>query len=71
MVEEVRTGRRSLAFASMRKVPAARDFDSIAGILLSNAQSDGGDGMKVLLADAKNAQPKGLASAFDQSAWNT
>jgi hypothetical protein len=29
----------------MRKVPAAKDFDSIARTLLSNAQSDGGDGL--------------------------
>jgi hypothetical protein len=42
VVEEVRTGRKTLALVSVRKYPAARDFDSIAGTLLSNAQSDGG-----------------------------
>jgi hypothetical protein len=45
VVEEVRTGRKTLALASLRKVPAAKDFDSIARTLLSNAQSDGGDGL--------------------------
>ena len=44
VVEEVRVGRKALALASVRKVPAAKDFDSIARTLLSNAQSDGGDG---------------------------
>ena len=44
VVEEVRVGRKALALASVRKLPAAKDFDSIARTLLSNAQSDGGDG---------------------------
>jgi len=48
LVEEVRTGRRTLALTSLRKVPAARDFDSIARTLLSNAQSDGGDTLIVV-----------------------
>jgi hypothetical protein len=42
-LEEVRTGRKELAAVSMRKYPAAKDFDSIAGTLPSNARSDGGD----------------------------
>jgi len=42
-LEEVRTGRKALATVSMRKYPAARDFDAIAGTLPSNARSDGGN----------------------------
>jgi lipid A disaccharide synthetase len=42
-LEEARTGRRVLATVSMRKYPAARDFDAIAGTLPSNARSDGGN----------------------------
>ncbi|MDR3158604.1 MAG: hypothetical protein LBU11_06265 [Zoogloeaceae bacterium] len=45
VVEEVRTGRRTLALASIRKAPAAKDFDSVARTLLSNAQSDGGNAL--------------------------
>jgi lipid-A-disaccharide synthase len=43
LLEEVRTGRKALATLSMRKYPAARDFDAIAGTLPSNARSDGGN----------------------------
>ena len=42
-LEEVRTGKKELAAVSMRKYPAAKDFDSIAGTLPSNARSDGGE----------------------------
>ena len=42
MIEEVRVGKRTLALSSMRKVPAAKDYDSIAQTLLSNAQRDDG-----------------------------
>ncbi|MDR0578750.1 MAG: hypothetical protein LBI87_14765, partial [Candidatus Accumulibacter sp.] len=45
VAEEVRTGRKTLALASLRKYPAARDFSSIARTLLSNARSDGGNGL--------------------------
>ena len=48
VVEEVRTKRRTLTVTSARKVPAGRDTDSIARTLLSNAQSDGGDGLNIL-----------------------
>lgn len=43
VIEEVRVGRETLALASIRKFPAAKDFNSIARTLLSNAQSDGRD----------------------------
>jgi len=56
-VEEVRTGRKTLAMASLRKVPAARDFDSIARTLLSNARSDGGEPIVVRMDSAGNAEP--------------
>lgn len=46
-MEEVRAGRKTLSALSMRKYPAARDADSIAETLLSNARSDGGDATKV------------------------
>lgn len=36
-----------LALSCLRKFPAARDFDSIARALLSNARSDGGDNIFV------------------------
>ncbi|HEV2133803.1 MAG TPA: hypothetical protein VGR47_06025 [Terracidiphilus sp.] len=42
-LEEVRTGKKELAAVSMRKYPAARDFDSIAETLPSNARGDGGN----------------------------
>lgn len=42
-LEEARTGKRVLAAVSMRKYPAAKDFDTIAGTLPSNARSDGGN----------------------------
>ena len=32
----------------MRKYPAARDFDAIAGTLPSNAQSDGGSHLSIV-----------------------
>ncbi|MDR2364579.1 MAG: LPD5 domain-containing protein [Zoogloeaceae bacterium] len=51
VVEEVRTGKRTLALASLRKVPAAKDFGSVARTLLSNAQSDGGDKLIIAPAD--------------------
>lgn len=35
------------AAMSMRKYPAAKDFSSIAETLLSNARSDGGDGLNI------------------------
>lgn len=35
---------------SMRKLPAAKDFDSMARTLLSNAQSDGGNPILVIVA---------------------
>lgn len=42
-LEEIRTGKKELAAVSMRKYPAAKDFDSIAGTLPSNARGDGGN----------------------------
>jgi lipid A disaccharide synthetase len=42
-LEETRTGKKALATVSMRKYPAARDFDTITGTLPSNARSDGGN----------------------------
>jgi hypothetical protein len=48
VVEEVRTGRKTLALASLRKYPAAKDFDSVARTLLSNARSDGGDALIIV-----------------------
>jgi len=42
-IEEARTGKKELATVSMRKYPAAKDFDTIAGTLPSNARGDGGD----------------------------
>jgi len=42
-LEEARTGKKVLATVSMRKYPAARDFDAITGTLPSNARSDGGN----------------------------
>ncbi len=41
-VEEVRTGRKRLAAASMWKYPAAMDVDSIAANLHPNVRDDGG-----------------------------
>jgi hypothetical protein len=43
LVEEARTGRKTLSMASVRKYPAAKDSDSVARTLLSNARSDGGN----------------------------
>lgn len=48
---------RTLALVSIRKVPAARDFDSIARTLLSNARSDGGSDYIVI-----NHQKMGFVS---------
>ena len=43
-LEEVRTGRKTLAMTSMRKYPGTTDFDTIANsVLPSNARSDTGD----------------------------
>ncbi|MDR1367242.1 MAG: hypothetical protein LBJ76_00800 [Candidatus Accumulibacter sp.] len=56
MVEEVRTGKKTLALTSLRKYPAAKDFSSIARTLLSNAQSDGGNGL--IIFDPKQANKK-------------
>lgn len=47
-LEEVRTGKKELATVSMRKYPAARDFDAITRTLPSNARSDGGNGYIVV-----------------------
>jgi hypothetical protein len=66
VVEEVRTGQRSLALASVRKVPAARDFDSVARTLLSNARSDGGTDLIVVrhkeFRQAGDEAPRGTFS---------
>jgi len=43
VVEEVRTGKKTLSLASARRYPAAKDSDSVARTLLSNAHSDGGN----------------------------
>lgn len=48
VVEEVRIGRKTLALASARKYPSAKDYDSIARTLLSNAQSDKGDKLSIV-----------------------
>jgi hypothetical protein len=53
-LEEVRTGRKELAAVSMRKYPAAKDFDSIAGTLPSNARSDGGNEPILVLNPSEN-----------------
>jgi hypothetical protein len=42
-VEEMRKRNKELATVSMRKYPATKDFDSIAGTLPSNARGDGGN----------------------------
>ena len=43
---ERRTGRREMAIVSMRRFPAAKDFDAIVRTLLSNARSDGETNIK-------------------------
>ncbi|TJZ69760.1 LPD38 domain-containing protein [Chitiniphilus eburneus] len=47
-VEEVRTGRKTLAMASMRKYPATKDATAIARSLLHNAQDDSGDAASIV-----------------------
>jgi hypothetical protein len=47
-IEEVRTGRKEPATVSMKKCPAAKDFDAMACTLPSNAQSDGGNGTMIV-----------------------
>ena len=48
-LEEVRSGRSELATVSMRRYPAARDLDAIAGNVPSYARSDGGN-VPIILA---------------------
>jgi hypothetical protein len=59
-LEEVRSGRKTLAMTSMRKYPSTTDFDTIAkSVLPSNARSDAGD---VRIVDAQTQQGKPLNS---------
>jgi hypothetical protein len=64
--EEVRTGKKELAAVSMRKYPAAKDFDSIAGTLPSNARSDGGDKPIVVLNPSVDKNEAGPGETFYQ-----
>ncbi len=48
VVKEVRTGRRDMALASMRKYPATMNEASILASLDPNAQGDGGDGLIIV-----------------------
>jgi len=55
-LEEVRTGRRSLAMTSMRKYPGTTDFDTITkSVLPSNARSDTGD-VRIINPDGSPCQ---------------
>ncbi len=74
VVEEARTGRKKLALTSLRKYPVAKDFDSIAQTLLSNARSDNGDGLILapqnpqdLLASNPEAQVAKAKEALDEA----
>jgi phage-related protein (TIGR01555 family) len=42
VIEEVRTGKKTLAFTSIRKYPATRDASSVARTVSPNVQNDGG-----------------------------
>ncbi|MCS6455949.1 DUF1073 domain-containing protein [Burkholderia thailandensis] len=42
VIEEVRTGKKTLAFTSIRKYPATRDASSVARTVSLNVQNDGG-----------------------------
>ncbi len=69
-LEEARTGKKVLATVSMRKYPAAKDFDAITGTLPSNARSDGGNKTIVVRPpDAdKAADAPGITTAREQYA---
>lgn len=61
VVEEVRTGRKTLALTSIRKYPAARGADSITRALVSYARSDGGN-IKIIHRDSNASQQKSTVS---------
>ena len=55
-LEEVRSGRKTLAMTSMRKYPGTTDFDTIAkSVLPSNARSDTGD-VRIVYPDGQDGQ---------------
>lgn len=55
-LEEVRSGRKTLAMTSMRKYPGTTDFDAIANsVLPSNARSDAGD-VRIVYLDESQSQ---------------
>jgi hypothetical protein len=64
--EEVRTGGKALAMASMRKYPGATDFDTIVRrVVPSYAQSDTGD-VRIIYPGGKDSQ-----AAFSRSLGDT
>jgi len=67
-VQEVRTGRKTLALTSIRKYPATTDFDSIARTLLSNARSDGGDAASVAQPATESKPTKTQSEVLSDSA---
>ena len=58
-LEEVRTGKKELATVSMRKYPAAKDFDAITDTLPSNARSDGERTPSTIVVRGPNADKPG------------
>jgi hypothetical protein len=61
-LEEVRTGRKTLAMTSMRKYPGTTDFDTIANsVLPSNARSDTG-AVRIVYPDGGNGQVDTVAN---------
>lgn len=66
-VQEVRTGRRTLAMTSMRKYPGTSDFKAIAnGLLPTNARSDAGN---VRIVQPPEASGQVTAAIF-QRVWH-
>lgn len=66
-VQEVRTGRRTLAMTSMRKYPGTSDFKAIAnGLLPTNARSDAGN---VRIVQPPEASGQVTAAMF-QRVWH-
>ncbi|MDR3798423.1 MAG: hypothetical protein P4K93_09735 [Terracidiphilus sp.] len=67
-LEEVRTGKKELAAVSMRKYPAARDFDSIAETLPSNARGD--DGNEPIVVRNPSADKGGLLNQSQRGGFD-
>lgn len=66
LVEQVRTGRRTLALLSMRKYPATTKSESIVSTLRPNARGDGEDGLDIVdvPAGSKITEPRSLDQSY-------